>query len=121
MSRRSVRASILVPIATCALALAGCTIGGMHATPFPGYPEAMATNDCGPAGGAATALVLRAEKGDVDAPGARVRVTIWHEFGEVAGRSFTFGDSMPSGSVVEYHADNTNVEYRTWKISFEPA
>ena len=102
------------------LVVPGCGGSGGPGDEFPGYPLAQATNDCGPAGGAATAVELRPGPGEVDSPGPRLRVTIWRSFGEVAGKSFASGGE-PVGAVIEYLSDTTNRELPTWSVTFDPA
>jgi hypothetical protein len=103
------------------LLLGGCAGSKSDDTPFPGHPIAVATNDCGPAGGAAISLVLRPEPRALDAAGAQVRVTIWREFGQVAGHRFASDDPEPVGAVFVCDANSDCVERSTWKVAFDPA
>lgn len=116
----TLRLGVSAVVVILALGSAGCSGSGGPGKEFHGYPLAQATNDCGPAGGAATAVELRPGPGEIDSPGPRLRVTIWRSFGEVAGHSFASGGE-PVGAVIEYMSDTENRELPTWSVKFEAA
>ncbi len=110
----------LALLALAALLGASCAVPSTTDV-FAGYPIAAATNDCGPAGGPATTLVLRPAPREIDAAGQQLRVTIWKPFGEVAGHTFSSTDPEPIGAALECDVNADCRESATWRVTFERA
>ena len=78
---------------TIAAVLAGCTASSSPSGT--GFPEAFATRQCGPADGAIVAIYLTPSPQPPEAPDGQpvppfLRLTILHDIGQIAGRTFTW-------------------------------
>jgi hypothetical protein len=86
--------------------------------PIQGYQSVQVGRDCGPAGGAAVAVVLRPEAKAFDATGSQLRVVVWRSLEEVDGKTFSSADSPPSGGGLECGGPESCQPLQAWRIRF---